>query len=119
MARLTEIGWDSFVTLPLEAKRSYLEREGGGGMPYHTLFAQQFDRPLLERLAALANRIRFIAKSREGVYKVPRCKMLELPLGIYEDFSAFKLYLSGVGLSGAVVGVVWGGVGVMSGFLWE
>ena len=66
MARLTEIGWDSFVTLPLEAKRSYLEREGGGGMPYHTLFAQQFDRPLLERLAALANRIRFIAKSREG-----------------------------------------------------
>ena len=66
MAKLTEIGWDSFVTLPLEAKRSYLEREGGGGMPYHTLFAQQFDRPLLERLAALANRIRFIAKSREG-----------------------------------------------------
>ena len=66
MARLTEIGWDSFVTLPLEAKRSYLEREGGGGMPYHTLFAQQFDRNVLERLCALSNRIRFINKSKEG-----------------------------------------------------
>ena len=35
-------------------------------MPYHTLFAQQFDRPVLERLCALANRIRFINKSKEG-----------------------------------------------------
>ncbi len=66
MAKLTDIGWDGFEALPLEAKRPYLEREGGDGMPYHTLFAQQFDRPLLERLSALANRIRFIAKSREG-----------------------------------------------------
>ncbi len=66
MAMLTEIGWEDFVALPLEAKRPYLERGGGGGMPYHTLFAQQFDRPLLERLSALANRIRFIAKTREG-----------------------------------------------------
>ena len=66
MAKLTEIGWEEFAALPLEAKRPYLERAGGGGMPYHTLFAQQFDRSLLERLATLANRIRFIAKSREG-----------------------------------------------------
>ena len=66
MAKLTEIGWNEFEALPLEDKRPYLERPDCGGMPYHTLFAQQFDRPLLERLAALANRIRFIAKSREG-----------------------------------------------------
>ena len=66
MAKLTEIGWKEFEALPLEDKRPYLERADGGGMPYHTLFAQQFDRQLLERLAALANRIRFIAKSREG-----------------------------------------------------
>ena len=39
------------------------------------------------------------------VYKVPRCKKLALPLGIYEDFSAFKLYLSDVGLLGAMVNV--------------
>jgi aspartate carbamoyltransferase catalytic subunit len=66
MARLTDIGWDEFHALPLEAKRPYLERVEGEGMPYHTLFAQQFDRPILERLCALANRIRFINKSKEG-----------------------------------------------------
>jgi len=66
MARLTEITWDEFSQLSLDAKRPYLERDGGDGMPYHTLFAQQFDRDLLERLCALANRIRFINKSKEG-----------------------------------------------------
>ena len=66
MAKLTEIGWEEFSGLSLEAKRPYLAREAGDGMPYHTLFAQQFDRPLLERLCALANRIRFINKSKEG-----------------------------------------------------
>lgn len=66
MARLTEIAWEEFEGLPLEAKRPYLERSVGDSMPYHTLFAQQFDRPLLDRLVALSNRIRFIAKSREG-----------------------------------------------------
>jgi len=66
MARLTDIGWEEFHALPLEAKRPYLARAEGDGMPYHTLFAQQFDRPVLERLCALSNRIRFINKSREG-----------------------------------------------------
>ena len=66
MSKLTEIGWDEFAALPLERKRPYLTREEGDGMPYHTLFAQQFDRGLLERLCALANRIRFINKSKEG-----------------------------------------------------
>ena len=64
MAKLTEIGWNEFTSLSLEAKRPYLARPDG--MPYHTLFAQQFDRSLLERLCALANRIRFINKSKEG-----------------------------------------------------
>ena len=66
MAKLTEIGWEDFSGLSLEAKRPYLEHPDGGGMPYHTLFAQQFDRPILERLCALSNRIRFISKSKEG-----------------------------------------------------
>ena len=64
MAKLTEIGWEAFSGLSLEAKAPYLARPDG--MPYHTLFAQQFDRGLLMRLCALANRIRFINKSREG-----------------------------------------------------
>ncbi len=66
MAKLTEIGWEEFEALSPEAKRPYLENPDGGGLPYHTLFAQQFDRAALERLCALANRIRFINKSKEG-----------------------------------------------------
>ncbi len=66
MKKLTEIDWESFSALSLEEKKPYLMRWEGDGMPYHTLFAQQFDRALLERLCALANRIRFINKSKEG-----------------------------------------------------
>ena len=66
MAKLTEIGWEEYSGLSLDEKRPYLARWEGDGMPYHTLFAQQFDRGLLERLCALANRIRFINKSKEG-----------------------------------------------------
>ena len=66
MARLTEIAWEDFEALAPESKKPYLENPDGGGLPYHTLFAQQFDRTTLERLCALANRIRFINKSKEG-----------------------------------------------------
>lgn len=37
------------------------------------------------------------------LYKVPRCTKPELPLGIYEDLSAFKLYMVDLGLMGAMV----------------
>lgn len=37
------------------------------------------------------------------LYKVPRCNKLELPLAIYEDLSAFKLYMLDIGLMGAMV----------------
>ncbi len=66
MAKLTDISWEEFERLPLESKRPYLENGVLPNTPYHTLFAQQFDRDLLVRLAALANRIRFMAKSKEG-----------------------------------------------------
>ena len=66
MSKMTDISWDGFSALSLAGKRPYLARPEGDGMPYHTLFAQQFDRELLERLCALANRIRFINKSKEG-----------------------------------------------------
>ena len=66
MAKITEIGWEEFSALPLAEKKIYFENPDGDGMPYHTLFAQQFDRGLLERLCLLANRIRFINKSKEG-----------------------------------------------------
>jgi predicted AAA+ superfamily ATPase len=37
------------------------------------------------------------------VYKVSLCKELKLPLKVYEDFSAFKLFTLDVGLLGAMV----------------
>ena len=37
------------------------------------------------------------------LYKVSRCTKIALPLDIYEDFSAFKLYTTDVGLLGAMV----------------
>lgn len=36
------------------------------------------------------------------IYKVNRCKKAQLPLSAYEDFSAFKLFLSDIGLMGAM-----------------
>jgi aspartate carbamoyltransferase catalytic subunit len=65
MRKLTDISWEEFSNLKLEDKSPYLSREDDV-MPYHTLFAQQFDRKLLERLCNLSNRIRFINKTREG-----------------------------------------------------
>lgn len=39
------------------------------------------------------------------LYKVPRCKKVALPLSIYEDLSAFKLYTLDTGLLGAMANV--------------
>lgn len=39
------------------------------------------------------------------LHKVNRCKKPQLPLSAYEDFSAFKLFLSDVGLMGAMSNV--------------
>ena len=66
MATLDSISWEDYSKLSLEAKKPYLAHRSGDGMPYHTLNAQQFDRGILERLCTLANRIRFINKSKEG-----------------------------------------------------
>ena len=62
--KLIDISWESFKSLPLPDKAPYLNQDG---VPYHTLFAQQFDRTLLERLGTLANSIRVIAKTRSGM----------------------------------------------------
>ena len=64
MKHIFDIPWDSFQQLPLEGKAPYLMNRDG--TPYHTLFAQQFERELLGRLARLANAIRAIAKTRAG-----------------------------------------------------
>lgn len=61
---LFDISWDEFEGLPLVGKVPYLMQADGA--PYHTLFAQQFDVDLIDRLYQLANCIRAIAKTRDG-----------------------------------------------------
>lgn len=41
-------------------------------------------------------------KDARLIYKVNRCKKAQLPLAAYEDFSAFKMFLSDIGLMGAM-----------------
>ncbi len=60
---LHKISWDNFLQLSPEEKGPLFMR---GGQPYHALMAQQFNRPMLDRLCELATRIRRVAKTRGG-----------------------------------------------------
>ncbi|HNX53008.1 MAG TPA: aspartate carbamoyltransferase [Pontiellaceae bacterium] len=62
-AVLNQIAWDEFSELNSVAKAPYFQ---SGGRVYHALVAQQFSRPMLEDLCALATCVRRIAKTREG-----------------------------------------------------
>jgi aspartate carbamoyltransferase catalytic subunit len=61
---LRHIGWEDFQRLTAEEKGPYFVRDG---RPYHALTAQQFSRPMLDRLCELATHIRRIAKTRGGM----------------------------------------------------
>jgi len=61
---LKDIPWAEFQQLSIQEKAVHFQRNG---RPYHALVAQQFDRPMLERLCALATKIRHIAKTRGGM----------------------------------------------------
>ena len=65
MKRTIDYTWEQFEALPMEQKCACLAKPDG--MPFCTLFAQQFDRARLDRLCALATQIRQIAKSRAGM----------------------------------------------------
>ena len=75
--RLVDVAWEAFDALPVEQKSPYLLQPDG--TPFHTLFAQQFDLAILDRLTLLANEIRAIAKTRAGM-----CFLHEL---VYPDTS--------------------------------
>ena len=62
---ITECHWPEFQNLTMPEKVVCLSREDGA--PFHTLFAQQFDRKILDRLCRLATEIRTIAKTRNGM----------------------------------------------------
>lgn len=62
--QFADMKWDEFQSLPFAEKAEFANVDG---RPYHTLFAQQFDRPMLDRLGDLATRIRRIAKTKAGM----------------------------------------------------
>jgi aspartate carbamoyltransferase catalytic subunit len=57
-------GWKEFCSRPLQERLPLFSRDG---RIYDVLFSQQFNRPFLDSLYGLTNRIRRIAKSREGM----------------------------------------------------
>ncbi|MCL1856504.1 MAG: aspartate carbamoyltransferase [Kiritimatiellaeota bacterium] len=63
--RLMDCSGAAFEGLPIQEKVPLLAQRDG--MPFHTLFAQQFTRPVLDELCALATEIRTIAKARSGM----------------------------------------------------
>lgn len=65
MQDICRISWEEFQKQTYMEKVPYLMQSEG--IPYHTLFAQQFDVKLLAEIAQLANRIRAIAKTRAGI----------------------------------------------------
>lgn len=61
---LKHVSWTDYQELPVNDRAPLFLREG---KPYHILFAQQYDRPTMERLCDLATRVRKIAKTRGGM----------------------------------------------------
>ena len=64
-ARIIDVSWEDFLALPIEEKSRLVTKRDG--LPFHTLFAQQFDRAALDALCELASEIRAIAKGRAGM----------------------------------------------------
>lgn len=56
--------WEEFEKLSYNDKSRFCKKDGRA---YHTLFAQQFDRKMLDRLGELATKIRRIAKTKQGM----------------------------------------------------
>lgn len=62
--KLNDIDWKEFRDLtPIEKGRYFITPDGKS---HHVLNAQQFTRPMLDRLCELATKTRIISKSREG-----------------------------------------------------
>lgn len=62
---LKKISWQDFQKLTSEEKGPYFLREN---RPYHVLTAQQFNRPMLERICDLTTKIRLIGKTKGGIH---------------------------------------------------
>lgn len=62
---ITDYSWTEFQNMSMPEKVISLSRNDG--TPFHTLFAQQFNKANLDKLCRLATEIRTIAKTRYGM----------------------------------------------------
>jgi len=60
------VSLEQFSALPTTDKITHLGADGAVGEPFHVLFAQQFDRRILDSLFALTDKIRHTHKTPEG-----------------------------------------------------
>jgi len=60
------LSWEDYSQLEASEKVPYISKEGTEEEPFHVLFAQQFQRSMLDELCELADAIRKVHKTREG-----------------------------------------------------
>jgi aspartate carbamoyltransferase catalytic subunit len=63
---MKKLAWNDFAALPVAEKLPFLAIDRTVNEPFHVLFAQQFDRPFLDALFALTDKIRTTHKTSEG-----------------------------------------------------
>ena len=63
---MKRISWQEYRALDVSERIPHLSKPDTDGEPFHVIYAQQFDRRMLDDLCALADAIRKIHKSPEG-----------------------------------------------------
>jgi len=63
---MKRISWEEYTALDVTSRIPYLKKTDAEGEPFHVLYAQQFNRTMLDELCALADVIRKIHKTPEG-----------------------------------------------------
>ena len=63
---MKNISWEQYSALSVGDRIPYLSKPGTESEPFHMLYAQQFDRRMLDELCALADQVRKLNKSPGG-----------------------------------------------------
>jgi aspartate carbamoyltransferase catalytic subunit len=63
---MRRISWEEYVALDVSQRIPFLSKDEAEDEPFHVLYAQQFDRAMLDQLCGLADHIRRLHKSPDG-----------------------------------------------------
>ena len=90
---MKKISWEDYKNLDIGGRIPYLSQALDSDEPFHVLYAQQFDRKMLDELCALADKIRKLNKSREGADFLSRCLYHKNALNLFAQPST-RTYMS-------------------------